>query len=155
MESKNTKMKTKKNSQPSKWREKAELIVKNKLWIKEAAVISVRIQEALKDQKLTQKALAEKLSVAPQWINRVIKGKENLTLSSIKKIEEALSIQLIEISSQKKKGTIPVIIPGSRKNRNRNQTKEYIYSDKMEVCGIGQVEEIPATSKIIDLHKRA
>lgn len=44
---------------------------------------------------LSQKELASKMGVTPQYINKIVKGKENLSLKSISKIEEALEITLI------------------------------------------------------------
>ena len=46
---------------------------------------------------MTQKKLAEIVGVSPQYINKVVKGRENLTLETIVKMEKALGIALIEI----------------------------------------------------------
>ena len=47
---------------------------------------------------MTQRKLAEKMGVSPQYINKVVKGKENLTLETIAKIEDVLGITLIEVT---------------------------------------------------------
>jgi len=39
------------------------------------------------------------MGVTPQYINKIVKGKENLTLETIAKIEKALGITLIEVPS--------------------------------------------------------
>ena len=44
---------------------------------------------------MTQKDLAEKLNVSPQQVSRMGKGKENLTLETISKLEYVLGIALI------------------------------------------------------------
>ena len=41
----------------------------------------------------------EMMGVTPQYINKVVKGKENLTLETITKIEQVLGITLIEVPS--------------------------------------------------------
>ena len=81
--------------QDKKWLKEAELRNKNRHWQKHAQDIAVRILMALKEQNLTQKQLAEKLQVKPQQVNKIVKGKENLTLQSIVKIEETLGIKLV------------------------------------------------------------
>ena len=44
-----------------------------------------------------QPTLAEEMGVTPQYISKVVKGKENLTLETIAKIEEVLGIKLVEV----------------------------------------------------------
>ncbi|PLX14061.1 MAG: hypothetical protein C0594_00540 [Marinilabiliales bacterium] len=51
---------------------------------------------------MTQRRLAEEMGVSPQYINKVVKGKENLTLETISKIESVLGITLIEIPTYDK-----------------------------------------------------
>lgn len=46
---------------------------------------------------MTQKMLAEKMQVSPQYISKILKGKENLSLETISHIEKALNIALISI----------------------------------------------------------
>ncbi|MCF8226228.1 MAG: helix-turn-helix transcriptional regulator [Bacteroidales bacterium] len=48
---------------------------------------------------MSQKKLAEDMGVSPQYINKVIKGKENLTLETISRIESVLGTTLIEVPS--------------------------------------------------------
>jgi len=65
--------------------------------------IAVRILREIRRQKpingMTQKKLAEDMGVSPQYINKVIQGKENLTLETISKIESVLGTTLIEVPS--------------------------------------------------------
>lgn len=37
------------------------------------------------------------MDVSPQYVNKIVKGKENLSLETIAKIEEALGISLISV----------------------------------------------------------
>ncbi len=85
----------------SGWLEKARARQENKAWRRRSFQIAVRILREIRAQKpvngMTQKVLAEAMGVTPQYINKVVKGKENLTLETISKIEAVLGIRLIEI----------------------------------------------------------
>lgn len=59
-------------------------------WI--AAVMSKRMSEL----GLTQKMLAEKMGCTQQYISKVLKGKKNMSLETICKIENALGIEIIK-----------------------------------------------------------
>ena len=45
---------------------------------------------------LTQKALAERMGCSQQYISRVLKGTENLSIETISKIETALQLEILE-----------------------------------------------------------
>jgi transcriptional regulator with XRE-family HTH domain len=86
-----------------KWFDEAFERQTRKTWSDRSFKIAVRILREIRHQKeingMTQKKLAELMDVSPQYINKVIKGKENLTLETISKIEQVLNIVLIEIPS--------------------------------------------------------
>ncbi|WP_423130155.1 helix-turn-helix domain-containing protein [Gaoshiqia sp. Z1-71] len=90
------------SKETSSWLEEAKTRQENKAWRRRSFQIAVRILREIRAQKpvngMTQKVLAEKMGVTPQYINKVVKGKENLTLETISKIEEVLGIQLVEVS---------------------------------------------------------
>jgi transcriptional regulator with XRE-family HTH domain len=44
---------------------------------------------------MTQKQLAEKMNCSQQYISKILKGKENLSLETLSKIEDALGIQIL------------------------------------------------------------
>lgn len=68
-------------------------------WVAHAENIALRILEWLSSNKMSQKELAEKMGVTPQYISRVVNAKENLTLEAISKIEKALSTKILEIKA--------------------------------------------------------
>ncbi len=82
------------SSQPSRWKEKAKYRRDNREWLKKSAAIAVKVLEALKSQKLSQKDLAARINVSPQQINKIVKGQENLTLETISILEVALNIDI-------------------------------------------------------------
>ena len=87
----------------SNWLNDAEIRQANKKWKDRSFKIAVRILREIRAQKningMTQRKLAEEMGVSPQYINKVVKGKENLTLETIAKIEDVLGITIIEVTS--------------------------------------------------------
>jgi len=81
----------------SRWIEDSELFDRNGAWLEKSSLIALKILRFLRTKNITQKELAEKILVSPQYINKMIKGRENLTLETICKIEKVLGSSLIEI----------------------------------------------------------
>jgi transcriptional regulator with XRE-family HTH domain len=79
------------------WKKKAEWRNLNEAWLMISAKIAIKTLSALRNKGISQKDLAEKMNVSPQYINKIVKGQENLSLETITKLEAALGIQLIEI----------------------------------------------------------
>jgi len=46
---------------------------------------------------MQQKELAEAMDVSPQQVSKIVKGKQNLTLQTVSKLEQVLGISLFEI----------------------------------------------------------
>lgn len=69
----------------------------NKNRLKKSSGIAIKILRALSDQGSSQKELADKMEVSAQYINKIVKGNENLSLETISKLETALGIRLIEV----------------------------------------------------------
>lgn len=87
------------SKEPSKWMGEAKFRSANRVWLKRSQAIAIKVLFRLDELKMSQKALAESLNVSPQYINKVVKGKENLTLEAIAKLESALGIELMFITS--------------------------------------------------------
>ena len=80
----------------SKYLQNAKFRIENKKWLSYSSNIALRILAALEEsEQMTQKTLAEMVGVSPQYINKVLKGQENLSLQTIAKLSEALNIELI------------------------------------------------------------
>lgn len=88
------------SSRKSDWMLDAKWRLENREWLSYSFDLALRILEVLEVKKMTQKDLAEQLGVSPQYISKIVKGKENLSLETIANIEKALGIRLIEISSE-------------------------------------------------------
>lgn len=80
---------------PSKWREEAEWRQENSSWLRHSQQIAVTVLLKMKEQKLSQKALAERMNCTQQYVSKILKGKENMSLDAITRLENALEISLI------------------------------------------------------------
>jgi len=86
----------------SPWGSEADYRLKNTKWLRYSSNIARRILASIADRSdLNQKILAERIGVKPQYINKVVKGQENLSLETIAKISDALGFELIQFSAYK------------------------------------------------------
>ena len=81
---------------PSTWREDAEWRRDNWTWLRHSQRIAVKVLLQMKQEGLTQKALAERMNCTQQYVSKILKGKENLSLEILTKLENALGISLIQ-----------------------------------------------------------
>ncbi len=86
------------SKETSKWHEDARYRTANQNWLRHSQAIAIRINKALGEKQLSQKELAEKMGVSPQQVNKIVKGRENLTLETIAKLEQALGIPLLSVA---------------------------------------------------------
>ena len=84
-----------KSETPSKWREEAEWRSDNWSWLRHSQKIAVKVLLQMKQDGLTQKALAERMGCTQQYVSKILKGKENMSLDTLSKLEDALGINLI------------------------------------------------------------
>ncbi|MDE5554525.1 MAG: helix-turn-helix transcriptional regulator [Muribaculaceae bacterium] len=80
----------------SKWREKAKWRNANKAWLRYSQHIAMMMLDKMEELGLTQKAVAERMGCTQQYVSRVLKGTENLSIETIAKIEEALELEILE-----------------------------------------------------------
>lgn len=76
---------------------KMEKYLKDAHWRTEASIIAFRILGILEQKGMTQRDLAAKMGKSPQWINKIVKGQQNLTIGTLKELETALAIPLFQI----------------------------------------------------------
>lgn len=89
------KLKAHTSDTPSKWREEAEYRQKNKSWLRYSQMIALTMLDKMENMGLTQKMLAERMGCSQQYISKILRGKENLSLETLCKIEEALELRLV------------------------------------------------------------
>ena len=83
---------------PSKWREKAAWRNANKSWLRYSQRIAMMMLDKMEELGLTQKSLAERMGWSQQYVSRVLKGTENLSIETISKIESALELEILELA---------------------------------------------------------
>lgn len=68
----------------------------NKSWLRHSQRIAMMMLDRMEELGMTQKALAAKMGCSQQYISRVLKGTENLSIETISKIESALELEILE-----------------------------------------------------------
>lgn len=81
----------------SKWLENANKRKVSEKWSGRSTKIALNVLEILRQKNMTKQELAEKMQVSAQYISKIIKGQENLTLETISKLESALEVEMIAI----------------------------------------------------------
>lgn len=84
----------------STWETEAKWREENEAWLAQSFDIAIYILDTLRAKKMTQKELAEKMKVSPQFVNKIVKGQENLSLETISKLNRALGIKLKVVDKQ-------------------------------------------------------
>jgi plasmid maintenance system antidote protein VapI len=87
----------------SNWLQKAKYRRENRKWLRKSQAIALRVLSVLDEKGIQQKELAEAMEVSPQQVSKIVKGKQNLTLQTISKLENVLKISLFEVPRQSSK----------------------------------------------------
>lgn len=69
-----------------------------KSWFNHSQMIANIMSARMKELGMTQKILAEKMNCTQQYISKILKGHENLSLEVISKIENALDIHFLQMN---------------------------------------------------------
>ena len=69
----------------------------NEGWLKWSRQLAVSLVAYMQDHKMKRADLAIALNVSPQYVSRLLSGKENLSFKSIANIEEKLGINCNEL----------------------------------------------------------
>ena len=77
------------------WREKAEFRRANKTWLRYSQHIAMLMLGKMEEIGLNQRGLAERMGCSQQYISKILKGQENLSIETISKIEDALELVLL------------------------------------------------------------
>ena len=90
-----SKLKKHQPSTPSRWREKAEWRIANKSWLRYSQQIAMMMLDRMEELHMSQKQLSELMGCSQQYVSKVLKGQENLSLETLSKIERCLNLQII------------------------------------------------------------
>ena len=116
------------SDKPSNFLSKLAHYKANKKWIDHSSNVAINVLEALNHKGMSQKDLAKKMNVSAQQVNKIVKGKQNLTFETVGKLEDALAISLMEIISYNPVSEIKTNTT-QVKSVERTLTKELINND--------------------------
>lgn len=81
----------------SRWLENAEKRKESEKWSERSTKIALNVLDILRQKNMSKQELADRMQVSAQYISKLVKGKENLTLETIAKLESALGVKMIDI----------------------------------------------------------
>lgn len=84
---------------PSKWRECAEYRIANKSWLQYSQRVAMMMLDKMEIGGINQKELARRMGCSQQYISKILKGKENLSIETLLKIEDALQITVMTVKA--------------------------------------------------------
>lgn len=90
------------SAKKSHWIEGARNRIAEDGWREVSFLIALKILRYIRENEITQKAIAQNMGCSPQFLNKILKGRENLTLETIFKLQEATGLKLIQIPSEDK-----------------------------------------------------
>ena len=90
-----SRLKAHQSSTPSKWRENADWRTANKSWLRYSQRIAMMMLDKMEELGMTQKKLSELMGCSQQYVSKVLKGQENLSLETLTKIERCLQISIL------------------------------------------------------------
>lgn len=79
---------------PSKWRENTIYRLENSRWLRRSQKIAMEMLDRMEILGINQKELAQRMGCSPQYVSKILRGKENLSLETICKIEDALEMEI-------------------------------------------------------------
>jgi len=70
-------------------------IVRNREMLRESQRIALKVLAKLDELSWTQKDLARQMGVTPQQVNKIVSGKENLTIETQIKLQRILDVPIL------------------------------------------------------------
>lgn len=87
---------------PSHWKNDAVWRRENASWLKYSRIITLIIHKSMDELSVTQAQLAERLGCTQQYVSSLLKGDTNFTLETIAKLEDALGIDILKSTMDKR-----------------------------------------------------
>lgn len=84
------------NNTMTEW-EALSIQLEQTVWKSKAISIAFTVLALLDQKGMSKQELAIKMNVKPQFVSRIVKGKANLTLETLVKLEQALGAAIIEV----------------------------------------------------------
>ena len=70
-------------------------------WVCHSQAIAATMSDRMEELGMTQRVLAEKMNCTQQYVSKVLKGRENSSLETLSKIENALGIKILQVRINK------------------------------------------------------
>lgn len=83
---------------PSRWREEAEWRRANQAWLRRSQTVAMKMLDRMEEMHWTQQRVAGLLGWSQQYVSRMLKGSENLSLEMLSKIEDVLGVKVFTAS---------------------------------------------------------
>lgn len=125
------------------WLKVAEELEENKAWLERSAKIAFAVLSLLREKQMTKQELAERMGVKAQYVSRIVKGTENLTLETISKLEIALGASLLEVADVS--ASIVAIPAESIINRKWKTFPAFAFSEQSDNV-IPFITQLPASN---------
>lgn len=85
------------SEQDTKTMENIKFRIDNRYWLNISQSIAIKTLLAMEDLNMSDVELSEKMNISVSDIKKILRGKENLTLDIIAKLETILGIKIINI----------------------------------------------------------
>lgn len=68
-----------------------------------SALVALTVRRELRIKDISQQSFADRLGVSPQYLGKILKGNENLTLETIGKIERVIGRPILKVMVEEDK----------------------------------------------------
>lgn len=119
------------NREEQSWITRSKFEIKNEEEFLECKRIVLKIVRYMKDNHLTQKELASRLNVTPQYINKLLHGEDiDLKISTAIRYGRLLGVKLIEIPSDTSSDNPPqtYYTTNIKINKESSPPSDFLYS---------------------------
>lgn len=82
----------------SQFQEQANWRKENASWLRWSQQVALALIDYMQSHGLKRNELAARLDVSPQYVSKLLSGKENLSFKSVANIEEKLNISCFEFA---------------------------------------------------------
>lgn len=84
---------------PSKFQEHAQWRKENAGWLRWSRQVALSLIDYMQLNGLKRNDLADRLGVSPQYVSKLLSGKENLSFKSVAAIDEKLGISCLQLQT--------------------------------------------------------
>ncbi len=89
-------LKAHQSEMPSRFVENAQWRRENRLWLQWSRSVAIGLIQYMETNGLSQKDLATRLDVSPQYVSRLLSGKVNFSFKSLAGLEGKLGLNVLE-----------------------------------------------------------